>query len=723
MMLTRILLLLSLAGALLAQAPRDLSPLRLGAGEAPRIDGLLIDAIWEKAPEIGRLTQVLPIEGAVPTQRTVVRICYDAENLYIGIHCYDEPRLIRANLMARDARLDPDDRVEFWVDSFGTAQAGYWFQISPGGSKGDALLSDAGRRFNKSWDGVFLARSRMVDDGWSAELALPYKTLAFDPNAAAWGFNLRRIRKESGEEMRWASPKSLYRFFDLRRGGRLFGLEKLEQGLGVDFSPYLKAAAKRNALQRRDFVRSGDIGGDLSYRITPSLALQLTARTDFAETEVDSRRVNLSRFPLFFPEKRDFFLADADLFEFGAPSWSRSMRPFFSRRIGRDNKGKPVTLLGGAKLAGRVDGWSLGALTTLVDEHDGLGEKALTTARVTKQVSDQFTVGGIVTDGRPGAEGDAASFGADLKFSGGDLFAEASNFDAWGYYVQSTGDGPGGEGAAYGVQADFRTREFDWSTSFHTVDPDFEPELGFVRRRDIRQYRTAPRVNWWIDGETVRRLYFRIAPTLSTNHSGEVDSWAVPVGWLGLRLQSGDSLQFETHRIHERLDQAFEIRSGISIPAARYTMTRHFATLRFSDARQLSGSFRFEYGDFYDGSLLQISLSPRLITSPYWQLSATLRDIRVDLNGGKFDTQVYEGHLDVTLSPEISWRNLVQYDSDSESLAWQSRLRWTFDPGRELFVLGSFGWDRDDQGGLRQDAPLLPNSQDLTLKLVYLLRF
>ena len=722
-MLARILAVLGLATVLHAQEPRDVSPLRVGEGAAPRIDGSLMDAIWEEAPEIGRLTQVLPIEGAAPSQRTVIRLCYDEDYLYVGIHCYDEPRLIRANLMARDANLDPDDRVELWVDSFGTAQSGYWFQIGPGGSKGDALLSDGGRRFNKSWDGVFLARSRVVADGWTAEMALPYKTLAFDPEAAAWGFNTRRLRKESREEMRWASPKSAYRFFDLRRGGRLFGLKGLEQGLGVDFSPYVKGAAKRNALERRDFVRTGDFGGDLSYRITPSLGLLVTYRTDFAETEVDSRRVNLTRFPLFFPEKRDFFLADADLFEFGSPDRASSMRPFFSRRIGRDVDGNPVTLLGGAKLAGRIDGWSVGALTTLIDEHQGLEEKALATARVTKQLNDRFTVGGIVTGGRPNAEGDASTFGADVKFSGGDMLAESSNFDAWGYYTQSTLEGPGGEGASYGVQADFRTRALDWSSSFHTVDPDFEPELGFVRRRDIRQYRTAPNYSYWVDGETVQRLYFRIAPTLTTDVAGDVDSWAVPVRWFGLRLQSGDYLQLETHRIHERLDDEFEIRSGIIVPEGRYTMTRHFATLRFSDARELSGSFSFEYGDFYDGTLQQISVSPQLIASAYWQLSGTVRDIRVDLNGGDFDTQVYEGRLDMTLSPELSWRNLLQYDTDSESLAWQSRLRWTLDPGRDLFVLGTFGWDRDDQGGLRPDAPLLPSTQELTLKLVYLLRF
>jgi hypothetical protein len=722
-MLPRLLFFLLLAVTLRAQAVPQLRPLRCGDGEAPRIDGSLMDGIWEKAPAIGQLTQVLPIEGNPPTQRSVIRLCYDADFLYIGIYCYDEPRLVRANLMARDANLDPDDRVEVWVDSFGDASFAYWFQIGPGGSKGDALLSDGGQRFNKRWDGVFWAKSRMVADGWTAEMALPFKTLAFDPDASHWGFNTRRLRKESREEMRWASPGNAYSFFDLQRGGRLLGLEGMEQGLGIDATPYLKAAARRERLERGDFQHTGDFGGELRYRLTPSLGLLLTYRTDFAETEVDSRQVNLSRFPLFFPEKRDFFLEDADLFEFGSPDRSGTMLPFFSRRVGRDSSGEPVTILGGAKLAGRIDGWSVGALTTVLEEHSGLEEKSLSTARISKQVSKKLRVGGIATYGRPDAEGDAASFGADFKFEDDDLFGDGSTFDLWGYYVQSTREGPGGDGGAYGAQAIYKTRSVNWTNSFHTVQGGFSPELGFVRRTDIRQYRSSFNYTLWLDGETFRYLRFRVAPTYTTDVAGDVDSWAVPVRWFGIRSQQGDSLDLESHRIFERLPEDFEIRSGITVPAADYTMTRHFASFRFSDARPLSGGVALEYGDFYDGDIWQMTLTPQLITSPFWQLSGSFRDIRVKLRAGDFDTQVYGARLDVTLSPELSWRNFVQYDSTSRSVGWQSRLRWTLDPGSDLFVLANLGWERDDAGGLRPDAPLVSNAQELTIKFVYLLRF
>jgi hypothetical protein len=244
-----------------------------------------------------------------------------------------------------------------------------------------------------------------------------------------------------------------------------------------------------------------------------------------------------------------------------------------------------------------------------------------------------------------------------------------------------------------------------------------------VRRTDIRQYRSSFNYTLWLDGETFRYLRFRVAPTYTTDVAGDVDSWAVPVRWFGIRSQQGDSLDLESHRIFERLPEDFEIRSGITVPAADYTMTRHFASFRFSDARPLSGGVALEYGDFYDGDIWQMTLTPQLITSPFWQLSGSFRDIRVKLRAGDFDTQVYGARLDVTLSPELSWRNFVQYDSTSRSVGWQSRLRWTLDPGSDLFVLANLGWERDDAGGLRPDAPLVSNAQELTIKFVYLLRF
>ncbi len=324
---------------------------------------MLDEAIWQRAALLGELTQTHPVEGAAPTHPTDVRLAYDKDFLYVGLLCHDDPSQIRARQMARDANIRFDDVVELWIDTFGDHRFGFWFQVTPAGSRGDALLSDAGDGFNKSWDGIWYAQMRIVDEGWVAEIALPFQTLAFKPGTD-WGFNLQRRRIANGERMRWAHPSVAYRFFNLTVGGALTGLEGMEQGWGLDVVPYVKGNVAHDEAGADDgFSSGGDVGLDVRWRPTPASQLRLTVNTDFAETEVDERLVNLTRFPLFFPEKREFFLEDAGQFEFGFPGRrgrSRGLIPFFSRTIGRDADGNPVPILAGVKLGGHFGPWESG---------------------------------------------------------------------------------------------------------------------------------------------------------------------------------------------------------------------------------------------------------------------------------------------------------------------------------------------------------------------------
>ena len=332
--LAAVLALAMLAAAAPGQRP-SVAPTRLAEGTTITIDGVLDEPAWRTATQLGRLTQVEPVAGAAaPNQPTTVRLAYDRDYLYIALWCDEEPGLVRARLMDRDANLDPDDRVEFWIDPFNAQRFAYWFQIGAGGSRGDALVSDGGSRFNKRWDGIWYGRSRVTKRGWQAEVAVPFKTLGFRAGTTTWGFNLRRERRAAAENLRWASPDRAYFFFNIAVGGELTGLTGMDQGIGLDVVPYAKLSSSRDRRVDKHTSRTGDFGLDLSYRITPSLGFLLTYNTDFAETEVDERRVNLTRFPLFFPEKRDFFLQDSDLFEFGIPSGFRGrprVVPFFSR--------------------------------------------------------------------------------------------------------------------------------------------------------------------------------------------------------------------------------------------------------------------------------------------------------------------------------------------------------------------------------------------------------
>ncbi len=709
-----------LGGRLAAQNP-SVAPTRLAEGQRIRIDGRFADQGWQGAAELGSLTQVDPIQGAKPTKRTRVRLCYNADFLYLAIECFDDPGKVRARLMERDVRLDPDDRVEFWIDTFNDQRFGFWFQIGAAGAKGDALLSDSGNRFNKSWDGIWYAKTRVTGKGWQAEIALPFKTLAFKEGLGRWGFNLMRERKENDEEDRWASPLVAYRFFNLSEGGKLTGLTGMRQGVGIDVVPYIKVRLTRERLETDDdYHRLGDVGGDIRYHITPALDLRMTLNTDFAETEVDARQINLTRFPLFFPEKRDFFLEDSGLFEFGPRERRRNdLIPFFSRRIGLDEDGEEVEVIVGGKLTGRAGNWNIGALEIVQDQHKDVSKKALGVLRTSYNLGGENSVGMIVTNGQPTASGSAYTGGVDFRFGSSRAFGEGKALSVWGYWLASQAGGPGGDGDAYGLQAQYDSAEWNHLASAKSYDQDFDPKLGFVRRTGIIEYRWRTRYTWRNqEGGFLRSFSSRVVPRIVTTERGSKDLWDVGVRWFGLTFDSDDSIEFETRRNFERLREDFEIHTGIILPPGDYNFLRHAVGFRTAEKRAFRIDVDLEWGEFYSGNITTWEVEPTWLINKYLQVSASYRDDNVHLDEGDFTNRIAEGRVDVQFSPFVSWNNLVQYDNDSDELSLQSRFRWIFEPGSELFLVSLYGWQKGPD-----DDTLRPNDQILTMKVQYTFRF
>jgi hypothetical protein len=681
-----------------------------------RIDGLLRESIWKEAVQIGTLVQVSPREGAAPSKPTEVRVFASREAFYLGIFCFDDPSRVRGRLMARDANLDPDDRVEFWLDTFGDHRFAYWFQMGAGGSKGDALISDKGSSFNKNWDGIWKGRVQKTARGWQAEVEIPFKSLSFGENRS-WGFNFRRLRKESNESDRWAQPKQGFRFFQLTEGGSLVGFRDLSQGVGLDLVPYVKFAFRRGRGDQEQRTLLGRMGGDLRYRLTPALNLVGTVNTDFAETEVDLRRVNLTRFPLFFPEKRDFFLEDAGLFEFGPPDRRRQTIPFFSRRIGRNGAGEEVPLRTGVKVSGQAGPWSLGVLGTLTKEHGGFPSRGQGIVRLQRSVGENLTVGGIYTGGRSEETGNASTFGLDLAYENSKVFGAGRTLKAWAYAMGTTRDGEGGEGQAFGFSSEFRSRDWVHRLQVHEVGKGFYPELGFVRRQGVRSYRYLARYQTQREG-FVQELNFRLSPSYTTKSDGSPDSWSVPLRWLGLEFESGDVLEFEVHRIFDRIDEDFEIVDGVFVRKGDYTVTRHTVTFESADKRFVSFNLELEFGEFYDGTFVAWQMEPLFLFSPNLQVSGSYKEDRIHLNEDSFLTQEASARLDLQFSPDLSWRNLWQYDNESRNLSFQSRVRWILEPGRELFFVLTTGWDRP-----RGRDSLVPTDTNFTAKVVGTFRF
>ena len=714
------------ASSLTAQAPQwDLSLTRLPAGQSIVVDGQLREAAWQSASVLPSLTQVDPLEGAPPTYPTRVRITYDRDQIYLGIECEEDPALVRGRMMRRAARLDPDDRVEFWFDTFHDRRFGYWFQVGAGGSKGDALIG--GGSFNKSWDGIWQGRSMITDRGWQTEVAIPFKTLAFKAGGRRWGFNLRRRRAINDEEDRWARPLVAYQFFSLTQGGTLSGFEGIRQGIGLDVVPFFKASSSRDRMVGKHASVLGEAGLDASYRLSPAINLRVTYNTDFAETEVDERQTNLTRFPLFFPEKRDFFLEDSGMFEFGIPSRRgrpREVIPFFSRRIGRDENGAAIPIIVGGKLTGRTDDWNFGVLEAYQDEHtdsDGKysDDRALSVMRVTRNLGKESSVGMITTLGSPTDSGAAATAGLDFRLGDSAGFGPGSGYDLFGWWLGSMTGGAGGDDDAYGLRLQIYSREWRASFTETHVDEDFNPALGFVRRRGVRQHRLATLYTWRSKGDYWLRSYgARVTPMVTTTEQGSKDSWSVPLQVGELKFASDDELSYEILRDHERLREDFEIRPGVVLGPGDYTSTRHKFELETDKSRWGYLMAEFTVGDFYSGDLTGFKVEPTAILGPHLSVSAGYEENHVVLDEGEFTTRLISGRVDVSTSPSLTWRNLVQYDGDSKNLSAQSRLRWIYRPGQEVFLVGLYGWEKAAHA-----APLLPTTQEISLKVQYTIRF
>jgi len=726
--LARLLLIATAASALVAQSNRARRTCQIGRVEvenAPRIDGLLDDACWKGAPAIGELVMVEPWVGRKPKEQTIIKLLHDRNNLYMSIWCEQDPSTVRDSQRVRDARLDPDDRIEILIDPFENRRTAYFFQIGAGGSLGDAIVSANGTRFNKPWDALWRAQARRTDDGWVAEVAIPFRSIPRKRGARSWGFNLKRYMRDRNEEYQWANPSQSVPFFRVSEFGTIDGFEDVDGGIGLEVVPYLAAGITRDRTAADpDWDFDPDMGGEIYYRVSPSMTLATTILTDFAQTENDGRQINLNRFPLFFPEKRDFFLDGESYYTFGSQfAGGTRFLPYFTRRIGLID-GAPVPILWGMKLQGEAGPFEVGLLDVQVDSTETTDTENLAVARVKYALGEQTTVGLLGTNGNPQSTGANTVFGVDFyhripEFIG-DMDLQVT-IDA----VGSTGEALDDDGESFGIDLEARGQEWTAQAGTRWVSDDFNPALGFVSRRGIRQsefelgYR--PRVS---PGSAVRRYLFGASVRRAERWEGEPQQVRFRLDELGVQFQNDDRITFSIDRRFERVFDDFTLfqREGQQpraiVREGDYWNTR--STLRFSgsEGRPVSGEARISHGDFFGGTSTTGVIEVDWRTSPLLQMGMEYRTTEVDLKeDGSFTTHIASGTLDFYFSPELSVRNLLQYDNESNAIGWQSRLRWIYEPGREFFFVVGSTWQRTE------DESIIPTEQAINLKIAHTLRF
>ncbi len=680
------------------------------------VDGILDDSAWQAAEKGSEFWQRDPDDGAPATERTEFQIAYTATMLFVAIRAWDsQPETLVAMEMERDGDLYRDESVAVLLDTFHDRRNAYCFETNPNGARRDVLVSDEERELTPQWDGVWSVASRRDPEGWTAEFAIPLSTLRFDPARETWGLNVRRMIRHKNEEANWAhidrgsgSPRdpSRYAFYRVSLAGELTGLEGLVPSRSLALKPFVVAGATDHvALESRD--QELDLGLDAKWGLSRSLNLDLTYNTDFAEVEVDQQQVNLTRFSLFFPEKREFFLENAGIFEFGLPNRDPFepvlMKPFFSRRIGLD-AGREVPIELGARLTGRIGGWNLGVLEVTTEEtgfQDGsrVGASSFTVIRAKRNLGRRSGIGLLMTRRDDRGGDDNRVVGVDLDWKPDDhwdfaaFVADSSDQAA---PTDTTSEPPIGDqdswAAGYGVgyqKGDVRA-SFDHSR----VSARFDPASGFLLRSDYERlnprFRYRPQVNrfgirsWFLEALVDR---FERAST------GELESETVSLSALGWRSMRDDGWSLNWVQETEQLFRPFEIRPGIVIPAGRYRFDGWRIGGRTNEGRRVNLRGRFEVGDFYDGERIAGNVSVNIRASRFFRAETSWSLADVSLPQGDFVTNVFGERLSVSVSPTLRVNTFVQYNDEAELVAANVRFNWLYRPGSDLYLVFNQSWD------------------------------
>ncbi len=718
--MTRLCLLM----AILAMAASGASDTGAGARGMPdgfHLDGHLREAAYGEAVLVAQLTQQSPRPGQPTPYITTVRVLVARSAIYFGFECLDpDPARISINTMQRDASLRGNDTVSIVLDPYGDKRTGYYFQINAAGARVDGLISNP-ERISHDWDGIWDARTARTERGWSAEVEIPVHTLNFNPGLKAWGLNLERYVARDQVTLRWNSPTLDSFLYDMSRAGSLSGVEGLTQGRGLDFTPYAIGRMKE-AFGRTPRVWQGTGGLDLTWRITPQLAAVFTGNTDFAETEVDTRQINLTRFPLFFPEKRAFFLEGSNQFEFGL-GLGRTFIPFFTRRVGLF-RGQQIPIDAGVKLNGRLGNWNL-ALIDVQTRATALAPSAnLFAGRISHDYTRNLRVGALFTNGNPDGRRRNTLAGLDAVWQTSE-FRGDKNFMVGVWTVMTAGDIPKGRRSGWGYRVDYPNDLLDCSTTFDDFGDALAPALGFLPRPGTRQYsagcRLMPRPSkdgpfGFIRQQTFGNRYSRV-----TNLRGVNESWDFRISPIDVQFESGEQFEFTWEPQYEFLTRPFEVTNGLAIPAGAHRFNRWEVEAATSSHRQLRVSVSVERGGFYNGRLTQWESSLDW-TSPdgRYQVGLGAEQNFGRLPAGNFVQRLWQLQAAFAWSPNLVLTSYLQFDTESQNLGTNTRLRRTLKPGRELFFVWNRGWQR-----LRRsphEMILAPDTEFLAVKLRWTFR-
>jgi hypothetical protein len=693
---------------------RVIDAYQLDSSEHVTFDGRIDEPFWSNIEPATGFRMQEPNEGADASEKTEVRIAYDSENLYIGVTLFDsDPSGIKAFLKRRDVRISSDDRFVWILDTFNDQRGAYFMEINPNGLRTDGLLTvGQGGDINLNWDGIWDARTEIGDFGWSAEIVIPFRSLNFDPDSDTWGANFMRVIRRKNETVLWSGFRRNQGIDRPQDAGKITGLSNLSQGLGLEVIPYgIASRVNDEQVVPAETSVSPDAGVDVNYSITPGLKASITVNTDFAETEVDQRQVNLTRFPLRFPEQRDFFLEGSNIYEFAPRS---GVDPFFSRNIGL-NQGQPVPISYGARLLGNAGEYNVAFLHVRTGEDSEVNVNAenFTVARVRRNLGSESTIGVVYTrrateDGPFSIEGlqDRHTFGTDLEL-GTSNFLGNKNLQFQAFFVghndafSNRDETDIWDRSSRGIRLNFPNQPWSGAISYREFGEAYNPSVGFARRIGFRrvnpQAAYSPQLT---NSDLIQEMQWSIWFEHLMDMDFNVLTQQVRMTILGINFASGDRFEIDLDREYEVLVEPFDIRRDgtIILPVGEYRNWSFDTSIRTASFRKISADLEFEYGGFWSGTQTEYGVEVTLRPFPGIDLNPEYIRTEVNLDQGSFSTDLFrfEGNYDFTTSLFLS--STIQYDNVSKLIGLNTRLRWIITPGSDLYFVYNHNWiDRENR--------------------------
>ena len=655
--------------------------------ELPVADGWLDEEVWANAAVAGGFIQSEPVEGAEPTFATEVLVAYTRDALLIAARLEDsDPDAVVAREYRRDANLESDDNFMVVLDTYHDHRSAFFFTTNAVGTRQDGLIQGEGAVLNLEWDGVWRVGSRRTEGGWVTEMIIPFETLRFPSGTPEFGVNFARQVARSREQSYWAAIDNDWGFNAMWRisaYGVLHGLENADPGGRIKLKPFGVAGVTGEG---EDRTGTADLGLDAKVGLGSNLNLDVTVNTDFAQVEADEQQVNLTRFELFFPEQREFFLENAGLFQVGEAN--QPFEPpetflFFSRRIGLSEDGEIIPIVGGARITGKLGRTDVGAFHIRQQEFDGVSPATgFSAVRLRRDVLERSSVGVMALD-RTEAGGDSHRLGA-ADFS----WAPTEALTIGGFAARSSTPGVEGRDSAFGLNGQVGNDRWNLFTNYTDIGEGFRSEMGFVPRTGVRKLRVDGMWSPRIGRLGIRQIFMGPNLIRITEPDGSIQTENISFGPYFL-FNDGSHLFFAVSRNTEGLSESFELRDGVEIDEGQYTTNDFMGMVNTSESRPLSFQMFHLNNGFFDGRLRVYS--PGVAVKPHprvrLQVNYSRSEIRLPQENGDFDTNLVVLRGLLALSPDAFVRGLLQWNDDDGNFSGNVQLRWNYRPGSDIYLV------------------------------------